>query len=145
MTAVCSALEHFHDNVFGRKIIVYTDHRPLIGTSTIQKKTINRLVENMNIYQIDLRYKKGCENQGADYLSRNATEGICSISHHDRYDHIRKNQHEDDTVNGVRVFLEFKALPQVDTLNKTILHPACFIIVAVDQAVCVLHSSECVC
>ena len=79
MTAVCSALEHFHDHVYGRKVIVYTDHRPLIGTSTIQKKTINRLVENMNIYQIDLRYKQGSENQGADYLSRNAATGICSI------------------------------------------------------------------
>jgi hypothetical protein len=53
MTAVCSALERFHENVFGRKVIVYTDHRPLLGASTIQKKTINRLVEQMNIYNID--------------------------------------------------------------------------------------------
>ena len=80
MTAVCCALEHFHEYVFGHKTIVYTDHRPLLGTSNIQKKTMNRLVEKLNIYNIDLRYKKGCDNAGADYLSRNACKGIFAIS-----------------------------------------------------------------
>ena len=129
MTAVCSALEHFHDHVYGRKVIVYTDHRPLIGMSTIQKKTINRLVENMNIYQIDLRYKQGCENQGADYLSRNATTGICSITHHDRFGNIRTQQQEDPVVNGVRVFLEYNAVPQTKNLAQHVLTLAsrCFL------------------
>ena len=129
MTAVCSALEHFHENVFGKKVIVYTDHRPLLGTSTIQKKTINRLVENLNIYQIDLRYKKGCENQGADYLSRNADAGLCEIRQHDRYENIRKYQQDDQLVSGVRKFLNNNVLPTEDFLTKKVLLLAsrCFI------------------
>jgi hypothetical protein len=42
LTAVCSALEHLHEYLFGRKTIVYTDHKPLLGTSNIQKKTMTR-------------------------------------------------------------------------------------------------------
>ena len=85
MTAVCSALDHFHEYLFGKHIIIFTDHKPLLGTSTIQKKTMTRLVEKMNTYDIDLRYKKGCENQGADYLSRHA---IFSIRQDDKFKQI---------------------------------------------------------
>ena len=129
MTAVCSALEHYHENVFGKKVIVYTDHRPLLGTSTIQKKTMNRLVENMNIYQIDLRYKKGCENQGADYLSRHASSGLCAIRQHDRYDNIRKNQHDDEFIHAIQTFLNSNVLPNNDLLTKKVLllSSRCFI------------------
>ena len=125
MTAVCSALEHFHENVFGRKVIVYTDHRPLIGASTIQKKTINRLVEKMNIYNIDLRYKKGLENQGADYLSRNA---VMAISNQDRYEDIRVLQRSDALIVAITGFLEHGALPACNDLQKMVLNygPRCF-------------------
>ena len=118
MTAVCSALEHFHENLFGKKVIVYTDHRPLLGASTIQKKTINRLVEKMNIYDIDLKYKKGIENQGADYLSRNA---LLSITQQDRFSEIRKHQQTDPLVVALIGFLEQKTLPLSGDLRKKIL------------------------
>ena len=126
MTAVCSALEHFHENVFGKKVIIYTDHRPLLGASTMQKKTINRLVENMNIYNIDLRYKKGVENQGADFLSRNA---ILSISQEDRFEDIRVHQRNDPITNGISSFLQMGTLPKEDKIRRIItsLAPRCFI------------------
>lgn len=125
MTAVCSALEHFHEHIFGKKVVIYTDHRPLIGTSTIQKKTINRLVENMNIYDIDLRYRKGAENQGADYLSRNA---VLAISQQDRFDEIRTQQHNDTLTAGLIRFLQRNVLPLDEELRKAVLHygPRCF-------------------
>ena len=126
MTAVCSALEHFHENIFGRKVIVYTDHRPLLGASTIQKKTINRLVEKMNIYDIDLRYKKGADNQGADYLSRNA---VLAISQNDRFDEIRQQQQSDELLTSITQFLNYNTLPTDDTLRKMTLTygPRCFL------------------
>ncbi len=37
---------------------------------------MTRLVEKMNVYDIDLRCKKGCDNQGADFLSRHAIFSI---------------------------------------------------------------------
>jgi hypothetical protein len=76
VTAVCSALEHFHKYLFGKKVIIFTDHKPLLGTSVIQRKTMTGLVEKMNVYDIDLRYKKGCDYQGADFLSRQAIFSI---------------------------------------------------------------------
>ena len=118
MTAVCSALEHFHEHVFGKKILIYTDHRPLIGTSTMQKKTINRLVENMNIYDIDLRYKKGGENQGADYLSRNS---LLAISQEDRFAEIKHHQGRDTLTNAIMVFLKHNALPATEETQKMVL------------------------
>ena len=126
MTAVCSALEHFHEHIFGKKVIVYTDHRPLIGASNIQKKTINRLVENMNIYDIDLRYKKGVENQGADYLSRNA---VLAISQHDRFGEIREHQRNDFLTSAILRFLEHNTLPTEEHLRKMVTDygPRCFV------------------
>ena len=121
MTAVCSALEHFHENITGKKIIVYTDHKPLLGTSTMQKKTINRLVENMNVYNIDLRYKKGTENQGADYLSRHAHNEIIALTHQNKRNEIRIHQKNDAVTNGIRIFLEQNHLPAEEKLMKTIL------------------------
>ena len=125
MTAVCSALEHFHEHVFGKRVVVYTDHRPLLGTSTIQKKTINRLVENMNIYDIDLRYRKGAENQGADYLSRNA---VLAISQQDRFQEIRDHQHQDTLTAAIIRCLKHNIQPTDDELRKAVLHygPRCF-------------------
>ena len=121
MTAVCSALEHFHENVTGKKIIVFTDHKPLLGTSTIQKKTINRLVETMNVYNIDLRYKKGADNQGADYLSRHAHNEMLEISHQDKRNEIRIHQKNDAITNGIRRFLEQNHLPPDEKLMKQVL------------------------
>ena len=126
MTAVCSAVEHFHEYIFGKKIIVYTDHRPLIGASTMQKKTINRLVENMNVYNIDLRYKKGTDNQGADYLSRNT---VMSISQQDRFNDIRTHQSNDNLICNISNYLKHNALPVEDSIRKVVLHysPRCFL------------------
>ena len=114
MTAVCSALEHFHEYHFGKKIIIFTDHKPLLGTSTIQKKTMTRLVEKMNTYDIDLRYKKGCENQGADYLSRHA---IFSVKQEDRFTRIRELQSLDEMSVGIINFLKTNQLPEKDYLQ----------------------------
>jgi hypothetical protein len=126
MTAVCSALEHFHEYLFGKRIIIFTDHKPLLGTSTIQKKTMTRLVEKMNTYDIDLRYKKGCENQGADYLSRHA---VFSMTQGDRFSRIRELQNLDEMSKSIITFLTNKTFPQNDYLQRTIIAfaPRCFI------------------
>ena len=122
MTAVCSALEHFHEYVFGHKTIVYTDHRPLLGTSVIQKKTMNRLVEKLNIYNIDLRYKKGCDNTGADYLSRNACKGIVAITQADRFEDLRNHQRTDVLTCAIRNFINHNVLPtHDDQLSKLVV------------------------
>ena len=118
MTAVCSALEHFHEYLFGKKIIIFTDHKPLLGTSVVQRKTMTRLVEKMNIYDIDLRYKQGCNNQGADFLSRHA---IFSISQDDRFSRIRELQKFDEKCDAIKRFLQNNILPQKEHLQTTVM------------------------
>jgi hypothetical protein len=118
MTAVCSALEHFHEYLFGKKIIIFTDHKPLLGTSVVQRKTMTRLVEKMNIYDIDLRYKKGCDNQGADFLSRHA---IFSITQDDRFSRIRELQQSDEKCEAIKKFIKNNILPQKENLQTTVL------------------------
>ena len=58
---------------------------------------MTRLVEKINTYNIELRFKKGCENQGADFLSRHA---ILKIKQFDRYEKIKAQQKEDPVTHG---------------------------------------------
>ena len=126
MTAVCSALEHFHEYLFGKKIIVFTDHKPLLGTSTVQKKTMTRLVEKMNTYDIDLRYKKGCDNQGADYLSRHA---LFSVQEGDRFSRIRELQGLDENSTAIIKFLKSNRFPEKEKVQQIVIlfGPKCFV------------------
>lgn len=73
--AICAALEKYHQFVYGRKIIVETDHKPLV---TIINKDINkisarlqRMVLKLIKYELDVKYVPGPKMFIADYLSRN--------------------------------------------------------------------------
>jgi hypothetical protein len=63
---------------------------------------MNRLVEKLNINNIDLRYKKECDNAGLDYLSRNAHKGIFAISQADRFEELRTHQRTDVLTSGIQ-------------------------------------------
>jgi hypothetical protein len=125
MTVVCSALKHFQEHIFGKRVVTYTDHRPLLRTSTIQNKTINRLVENMNICNIDLWYGNGAENQGANFLSRNV---VLEISQQDRFGEIRNHQHQGTLTVVIIRGLEHNIQPTDEELRKAVLYygPRCF-------------------
>ena len=67
-------LEHNHHYTFGRRVILWTDHKPLI---TIYKKPLasapkrlQRLLLRLQQYDVDLRYRPGSEMYLADTLSR---------------------------------------------------------------------------
>ena len=84
MNAAAWAIDHFDVYLRGRKFTLYTDHKPLETLKTIHQKTLNRLQERMNLYDFDLKYKKGTE-MPADILSRmpvdvNMTEAIMDLS-----------------------------------------------------------------
>jgi hypothetical protein len=84
------------------------------------------LVEKMNTYDIDLRYKKGCENQGADYLSRHA---IFSIRQDDKFKQIREQQREDEMSRDIMGFIKHNHLPTNESMQSMVLTlaPKCFI------------------
>ncbi|CAB3997901.1 retrotransposon-like family member retr-1, partial [Paramuricea clavata] len=74
LLAACWSLEKFNHYVFGKKVVIETDHKPL---ESIWKKSITsasprlqRLLLRMSKYDVDLRYIEGKKNVIADALSR---------------------------------------------------------------------------
>ena len=74
LLAVVFACTKFHDYIYGKDIIVETDHQPLV---TIVKKPLlsaparlQRMLLRLQKYNITLVYKKGKELFIADTLSR---------------------------------------------------------------------------
>ena len=74
LLAACWSLEKFNHYVFGKKVIIETDHKPL---ESIWKKTImsasarlQRLLLKVAKYDVEIRYIQGKTNVIADALSR---------------------------------------------------------------------------
>lgn len=73
LAAAAWAIDYYHVYLKGRKFQLYTDHKPLEALSTIHKKTLNRLQQQMLEYDFTVHYVKGCDNGVADALSRSIT------------------------------------------------------------------------
>jgi hypothetical protein len=69
MNAAAWAINHFDVYLRGRRFTLFMDHKPLETLKTIHQKTMNRLMERLNTYDFELKYKKGSE-MPADILSR---------------------------------------------------------------------------
>jgi hypothetical protein len=80
----------------------------------------------MNVYNIEQRYKKGSENQSADFLSRHA---IFEFRQLDRFTDIRKFQSSDIITKSIINFLTQNKLPDMEELQKMVLtiSSRCFI------------------
>ena len=67
-------LEHNHQYVYGRKVILYTDHKPLVSISSkplaSAPKRLQRLLLRLPQYDAEIRYRPGREMYLADTLSR---------------------------------------------------------------------------
>lgn len=74
LLAIVFGLEHFNYYTYGRKLMVETDHRPLIGLSAKPYDSISprlqRLLLRTNRYDFDLQYVPGKQLVVADTLSR---------------------------------------------------------------------------
>ena len=67
-------LEHNHHYTFGRRVILWTDYKPLVSIYkkplASAPKRLQRLLLRLQQYDVDLRYKPGSEMYLADTLSR---------------------------------------------------------------------------
>ena len=66
-------LEHNHQYIYGKKVILYTDHKPLVSISSkplaAVPKRLQRLLR-LQQYNAEIRYRPGREMYLADTLSR---------------------------------------------------------------------------
>ena len=67
-------LEHNHQYVYGRKVILYTDHKSLVSISSkplaFAPKRLQRLLLRLQQYDAEVRYRPAREMYLADTLSR---------------------------------------------------------------------------
>jgi hypothetical protein len=75
MLAIVYAVEKFNDYTFGRKVTVYSDHKPL---ESILKKPLHRaqgMMTRLQKYDIEVKCEKGSNMFLADTLSRASITG----------------------------------------------------------------------
>ena len=123
MAAAAWAIDYFHVYLAGRKFELYTDHRPLETLSTVHKKTLNRLQQQLLQYDFTIHYVKGENNSVADALSRNVAAILPREYSHpclkkevnrkllisalsDSSGSLKTAQNKDTFINEVRRFLE---------------------------------------
>ncbi len=75
--AIIFGFKKFHQFVYGRHFIVYTDHKPLLGllnpdkaTPLIASSRTQRWALTFLACEYELIYRPGTQNSNADYLSR---------------------------------------------------------------------------
>ena len=74
--AIVYAVKKFHQYLYGRRFIIFSDHKPLLGllseSSPIPSMTaarIQRWALLLSSYNYELRYQKGTANANADGMS----------------------------------------------------------------------------
>lgn len=74
LLAVVWAVKHFRPYLYGNKLTIYMDHRPLAVTWLYTLKEPNRKLTNWRLrleeYNFEIKYKKGPQNTNADAVSR---------------------------------------------------------------------------
>lgn len=75
--AVMFGITHFHQYTAGRRVVIFTDHKPLLGIMGNERPLPQMLSPRMlrwclklSGYDYELRYRPGSSHQNADMLSR---------------------------------------------------------------------------
>ena len=70
------AIKKFHQYLFGKRFILFTDHKPLLGLFSEKKGILNMADAQMqrqaillSAYDYTLKYCSGAENSNADFFS----------------------------------------------------------------------------
>jgi hypothetical protein len=119
LNATAWAIDNFDVYLRGRKFILYTDHKPMVIKKSIHQKTLNRLEEQLGMYDFQVVYKKGMA-MPADVLSRKPINNIAVNSIHGN-DPYKSAAESDLFCQDVERYLLTRSLPS-DPIRAKILH-----------------------
>lgn len=126
MLAVVFGLRHFHFYTYGRKVLIETDHKPLIGLKENPLDSISPRLQRMLIktlqYDFTLKYIPGKELIPADTLSRSPinncfefhcgeadlkTLDVCVLvtASNERWNSLRDDTEHDPVLQEVSVYI----------------------------------------
>lgn len=74
MAAILFACNKFHKYIYGRHVIVHSDHKPIVSImlkdfEKIKNNRLKRIKTKLAVYDIEVKYLPGKEMFIADYLS----------------------------------------------------------------------------
>ncbi|GBG81376.1 hypothetical protein CBR_g32050 [Chara braunii] len=91
--ALREALTHWKQYLLGRHFKVYSDHQTLrwIKTQIDLSPTLTRWLHDIDVFDFELKHKKGCYNRVADALSRHPEYLTCLVDSYDLYRKLKED------------------------------------------------------
>lgn len=116
LLAILFSCIKFHSYIYGRKVIVHTDHKPLVSImknemSKVNSSRLQRMKMKMLIYDLEVIYVPGKDMHIADHLSRSYLKEECA-KEFDEYNEV---------VHTVNVSLEKQEEFRKQTENDDVL------------------------
>ena len=102
LLALIMSVEYFHQYLYGRPFVAYTDHMPLTWLLTKKEPhpRLERWMMRISIYQITIVYIPGKENVIADLLSRLPDEDEVAPEEDDYHDIVIASVEQEDGVEA---------------------------------------------
>ncbi len=98
LLALKFALVSFREYLHGRNFVAYTDHKPLLGFRDSIDPKVQRWIQYLQQFKMELRYHEGKKNVLADVLSREVNIiSLERIKEEQKYDTFCKNNKKNFT------------------------------------------------
>lgn len=127
LLAIYRGIKHFEDQIEGRQLTIYTDHKPIIFAFKQKLEKAEPLQREQLIYisqySTDIRHIKGKENVVADFLSRIETISQPIIDYNKLSEEQEKDEETQEIIEGKSKFsITLNKLPLLNSKRQLLCH-----------------------